>query len=125
MEWALATRFQPQRDLVVMGDFRASPLDPSLAGAATCSKVGYDLTVPLGSAGIEIAEPDAPVVGASPFVSVRAALEDGPKYFRDLVAAAGSRDGRDVVLELEKLRAAGLLRRDAEEGRYSLAGAGG
>src|SRR5262249_56564425 len=31
MEWALATRFQPDRDYVVASAFRTIPLDPSLA----------------------------------------------------------------------------------------------
>ena len=30
MEWALATRFQPDRDFVVASGFRTLPLDPSL-----------------------------------------------------------------------------------------------
>ena len=30
MDWALATRFQPDRDLVVMSGLRTLPLDPSL-----------------------------------------------------------------------------------------------
>ena len=34
MDWALATRFQPDRDLVVIDGMRTLPLDPSLTGAA-------------------------------------------------------------------------------------------
>ena len=34
MDWALATRFQPDRDLMVMGGMRTLPLDPSLTGRA-------------------------------------------------------------------------------------------
>ena len=48
MEWALATRFQPHRDLVVESGFRTLPLDPSLGEATTGAKAGYDLTLPVG-----------------------------------------------------------------------------
>src|SRR5262249_46273889 len=34
MEWALATRFQPDRDFIVASGFRTIPLDPSLASHA-------------------------------------------------------------------------------------------
>ena len=34
MDWALATRFQPDRDLIVMSGMRTLPLDPSLPAAA-------------------------------------------------------------------------------------------
>ena len=52
--------------------------------------------------------------------SVRAALAAGPMYFEELMAAAGSEDGRDIVLELEALRAEGALAREADTGRYQL-----
>jgi len=45
MEWALATRFQADRDLVVGSNLRAVPLDPSLHGSRTGSKAGFDLTI--------------------------------------------------------------------------------
>jgi 2,5-furandicarboxylate decarboxylase 1 len=47
LEWALATRFQGDRDLVVRPHEKGSSLDPSsdLATKETC-KVGFDLTVP-------------------------------------------------------------------------------
>jgi len=49
---------------------------------------------------------------------VEAALNDGPKYFEELMTAMGSRDGREVVLMLDALRAKGLDRDD--RGRYFL-----
>ncbi|MGH8914741.1 MAG: UbiD family decarboxylase, partial [Acidimicrobiia bacterium] len=49
MEWALSTRFLGDRDLVVMADMRVIPLDPSLDGSLTGSKVGFDLTFPLSA----------------------------------------------------------------------------
>ena len=50
IEWCMATRFQPDRDLMVEGGFRTLPLDPSLDGRRTGSKAGFDLTVPVGGA---------------------------------------------------------------------------
>jgi UbiD family decarboxylase len=48
MEWTLATRFQPDRDLVVASGFRTIPLDPSLADHESLgAKAGFDLTMPL------------------------------------------------------------------------------
>jgi 2,5-furandicarboxylate decarboxylase 1 len=112
IDWALATRFQADRDLVVEGGFRAIPLDPSLRGAATGAKAGFDMTVrekaPL---------PLPPVYEGRRFDSVEAALGDGPKFFVELMAARGSRDGREIVRDLERLRE--RLARDAE-GRYVL-----
>src|SRR5437773_258755 len=61
MDWALATRFQAERDLVVVGGFRAMPLDPSLRGARTGSKAGFDLTLPFGErSGLESRLPAPP-----------------------------------------------------------------
>ena len=49
MDWAMATRFQPDRDLIVMSGMRTLPLDPSLPpGSRVGSKAGYDLTWPFG-----------------------------------------------------------------------------
>jgi UbiD family decarboxylase len=118
MEWALATRFQAGRDLIVLSGLRAMPLDPSLEGGRTASKAGFDLTLPFGAKrGIEAITPEPPRYEGERFPSVAAALADGPKFFVELMSARGSRDGREIVRELEALRAAGGLTRDAE-GRY-------
>jgi UbiD family decarboxylase len=120
MDWALATRFQADRDLVVQSGFRTLPLDPSLRGARTGAKAGFDLTLPVGEArGMESTIPEPPRFEGARFASVEAALEDGPKTFEALMAAAASRDGREVVLALEKLRDAGRLVRE-KDGRYAL-----
>lgn len=119
MEWALGTRFQGDRDLVVLNGMRVSPLDPSLHGAPTGAKVGFDLTWPFGKSTMEHAVPEAPSYEGRRFPSLRAALEDGPKNFQDLMAACGSRDGREIVRELEKLRSEPGFARD-KEGRYTL-----
>jgi len=120
MDWALATRFQADRDLVIHRGMRALPLDPSLdPGKRIGAKAGFDLTVAFGRSGMDSLIPEAPSYGNQRFPSVRAALEDGPKRFEELIAAAGSRDGREIVLELERLRAELPIGRD-ELGRYTL-----
>jgi 2,5-furandicarboxylate decarboxylase 1 len=122
MEWALATRFQPTRDLVVGDGFRTLPLDPSLDGAVTGSKAGYDMTLPFGATGLASEVPETPTYTGARFASLREALADGPKSFVQLMAAVDSRDGREIVVTLEELRNEGVLSRD-EEGRYVLRGA--
>ena len=121
MDWALATRFQADRDLVVQSGFRAMPLDPSLVGASTTAKAGFDLTLPFGSAGrtLDTLVPTPPRFEGPRFASIEAALAAGPKTFEALMAATGTRDGREIVLTLETLRSSGRLTRDAE-GRYML-----
>jgi 2,5-furandicarboxylate decarboxylase 1 len=120
MEWAFATRFQVDRDLVASSGFRAMPLDPSLHGSRTGDKAGFDLTFPFGwQKAQEFRVPAPPQFETSKRLSVREALQDGPKYFRELMQAMGSRDGRDTTVALDEIRNEGLLSRDAD-GRYQL-----
>ena len=52
IEWALATRFQADRDMVVVRGARGSTLDPSQDRATrTTSKLGMDATMPPGASG--------------------------------------------------------------------------
>ncbi len=51
VEWALATRFQGDRDLILVKNARGSSLDPS--ADQTTAKIGLDATKPLGSAGFD------------------------------------------------------------------------
>jgi 2,5-furandicarboxylate decarboxylase 1 len=118
MDWALATRFQADRDLVVMGGLRTLPLDPSLAGGVGGAKAGFDLTWPFGSGErLETRVPAPPQFTGKRFASLGAALQDGPKSFEQLMSALGSRDGREIVRALATLREKAALARDPE-GRY-------
>ena len=119
LEWALATRFQADRDFVVLSGMRTLPLDPSLDGARTGAKAGFDLTVAFGRSGLETHSPEPPTYPGRRFPSIAAALADGPKRFEELIAAVGSRDGREIVRELEALRTTQEIVRD-DEGRYVL-----
>jgi 2,5-furandicarboxylate decarboxylase 1 len=119
MEWAFGTRFQADKDLVMATGVRLSPLDPSLFGNYSGTKAGFDLTWPLQHAQKwELQIPRPPAYPGGRFDSVDAALRDGPKRFEELMAAMGSRDGREIVRSLDALRSHGLKR--DEMGRYFL-----
>ncbi len=60
----------------------------------------------------------APQYPGKTFPNLRAALEDGPKRFEDLMAATASRDGREIVRELFAMKG---VERD-ELGRYFVKG---
>lgn len=122
MDWAMATRFQPDRDIVVQDGFRIIPLDPSLEGARTGAKAGFDLTLPFGQrhrVDMTVSVPPAFDDTPARFQTVEDALADGEKSFGELVAALGSDDGREIVLALDRLRHGGRLARQ-EDGRYFL-----
>jgi 2,5-furandicarboxylate decarboxylase 1 len=49
VEWAIATRVQADRDVVILTNARSKPLDPSLPpvkGVPTTAKMGIDATIP-------------------------------------------------------------------------------
>jgi 2,5-furandicarboxylate decarboxylase 1 len=122
-DWALATRFQGNRDMIVADGFRVVPLDPSLGGQRIGAKVGFDCTIPFGKRqSLEWGIPTPPVMpkmnGKRPVADV---LAENPASFLELMAAAGTRDGREVVRELDKLYAAGTLTRN-DGGKYTLKG---
>ena len=99
MDWALATRFQPDRDLVVM-DGHAHAAARSVAAARRPRRrqggVRPHLAVrhrhAAGDARARAAALCRPAIR-----SVEAALADGPKFFEELMSAVGSRDGREIV----------------------------
>ncbi len=121
MEWAMSTRFQADKDLVVQSGLARNPMDPSSFGQATATKAGFDCTTPFGR------EPTVTTLGATApvfseparFQTVRQALQTGPMYFAKIMEGVGSDDGREIALALDELRGAGELVRDLE-GRYLL-----
>jgi UbiD family decarboxylase len=118
MDWAMATRFQADKDIVVMTGLRAMPLDPSLNGSHQGAKAGFDLTWPFGTGNkLEASVPAAPRFEGKRFPSIEAALADGPKFFEELMTAVGSRDGREIVRELDRIRRSTGLTRDGD-GRW-------
>ena len=120
IDWAFATRFQADRDLVVATGFRCVPLDPSLEGARVGAKAGFDCTKPFGRSGtLDFTVPLPPQLPDRPCRPIEAVLAAGPATFLDLMAAAGTRDGREVLAELDRLYRAGRLVR-LDDGRYAL-----
>jgi hypothetical protein len=97
-------------------------MDPSLDGHATGGKAGYDCTWPVGRpwAVQQLAPAARRFAGEARHRSVEDALMTGPLFFTHLMEAVGSRDGREVTLELDALRRAGRLGRDSD-GRYHIA----
>lgn len=73
VEWALATRFQPDRDLFVVPGVQGSRLDPSAADGIT-AKWGLDATMPVAREGLD-------------FVPVHVPGEDDPRLDEGLVPA--------------------------------------
>jgi hypothetical protein len=63
----------------------------------------------------------APVIeGPARYQTVRQALEaSGPLYYADIMAAIGTRDGREVAAQLDEIRREGKLARNAN-GQYLL-----
>jgi 2,5-furandicarboxylate decarboxylase 1 len=124
-DWGLATRYQGDRDTIQGTGFRVVPLDPSLGGARVGAKIGFDCTIPFGKRqSLEWGVPLPPVVpktngNANGRKSVADTLAAGPANFMELMIAAGSRDGRELVRELDALYAADKLSRN-ESGRYVL-----
>jgi 3-polyprenyl-4-hydroxybenzoate decarboxylase len=119
-DWALATRFQADRDLIVVGGLRAIPLDPSLNGARSGAKAGFDLTMPRDPrSGKGLTIPEAPVFVRRGSDSVAAIFARGPQTFLDVMAAGGFDDERMTVLALEPWLDTGRLER-CPDGRYQL-----
>jgi len=114
MEWAMSTRFRADRDLVVSAGMPGFYADPIADENRMITKAGFDLTAPVGQPDtIDYRRAYAPAAGkeAPRFNSVVNALESGPKYFGQLIAAMGSTDGREIALELDVLRERGVLTR--------------
>ena len=69
--------------------------------------------------------PQPPKMQQRPRRSLEAALAECPATYLDLMAALGTRDGREILREFDKLYREGRLKR-LKDGRYALnAGASG
>ncbi len=122
-EWAMCTRFRLEKDLVTEGGHFALSMDPAIDEKGEQTKGGFDMTAPFPIPDrVEYKRSDAPhVKSGSKRQTVRQCLESGPRYFIEILEAMGSRDGREVVLEIEKLRAEGALNR-TPNGQWCLSG---
>jgi UbiD family decarboxylase len=112
MEWAMATRFRADRDIIAEPGHFAMSMDPTGENGKMV-KAGFDLTRPFGAPDIiENRQSRTPHLKLNPrFQTVQQALENGPKYFLELMEGIGTDDGRALVLELDRLQHDGVLGR--------------
>jgi 2,5-furandicarboxylate decarboxylase 1 len=77
VEWAMATRFQGDRDLIIFDRSTGSSLDPSAdTGTHLTTRVGFDLTAPLASEGKSFHKAVFPCVDIEKFIkSKNSAME--------------------------------------------------
>jgi 2,5-furandicarboxylate decarboxylase 1 len=69
VEWAMATRFQADTDMIVLDRFPGSSLDPSSEpGSHNTTRVGFDLTKPLETKGKSFDRAPFPVVDIHRFI---------------------------------------------------------
>jgi 2,5-furandicarboxylate decarboxylase 1 len=148
VEWAMATRVQADRDVVIVADARSKPLDPSLpvtpGRIPTTAKCGVDATIPddvpreryeriayvcAGQVRLEdvLREAGGPPLKEAPPADVaalaariRAALEREPLYFAEVAERFAPEGFAAVTRALGELHAAGALGQDAV-GRHCLA----
>ncbi len=70
VEWAMATRFQGDRDLIVLERSSGSSLDPSAeAGTHLTTRLGFDLTAPLHTEGKSFQKAEFPQVDLDNFLT--------------------------------------------------------
>jgi len=149
VEWAIATRVQGDRDIMIVGNARAKPLDPSLPQGAgvvpTGAKVGIDATIPEGIprehyerityAYAERAKIDDYVNGKTDEAGeaggpdevktlaqkIAQAIEKEPLYYTDIAERFSTYDFRTIARALGELHAAEKLWQDPR-GRMCLRG---
>ncbi|MET0921550.1 MAG: UbiD family decarboxylase [Xanthobacteraceae bacterium] len=121
MEWAMSTRFRAASDIVVTTGHPAFYMDPSADEKGSMDKAGFDLTAAYGVPDtIETRRPRAPRFnGLRRFSSAKDALASGPMFFHQIMEALGSKDGREVALELHALHEQGVLTR-LRDGEWAL-----
>ncbi|MEA2938430.1 MAG: hypothetical protein QOC56_1934 [Alphaproteobacteria bacterium] len=126
VEWAMSTRFRADRDLVLAPGQPAYYTDPTATPEQTITKIAFDVTAPYDRPDtLESRRPQPPrLTRPARYQTVRQALESGPMYFGALMEAVGSRDGREIALELDALRDQGLVGR-MPEGEWCLHKPGG
>ncbi len=149
VEWAVATRVQADRDVLIVSNARSKPLDPSLriepGKIPTTAKMGIDATISddvprerfhriayayadevrlddyLGPANGE-ARAVAPKADISDLAArIRSLIDSDSLYFAELAERFAAAGFQAVARALGELHAAGVLWQDAE-GRYCLAG---
>jgi len=149
VEWAVATRVQGDKDVMIVGNARAKPLDPSLAQGfgvvPTGAKVGIDATIPEGIprehyerityAYVERAKIDDYVKGrkddagragddvevAALAKDILAAIEKAPLYYTDIAERFATYNFNTVARAIGRLHATEKLWQDSR-GRMCVRG---
>jgi 2,5-furandicarboxylate decarboxylase 1 len=122
VEWAMATRFAADRDIVVSTGMPGFYADPMADKEGMVAKAGFDCTAPYGQGdGIEHRRAYAPQASTGTLrnQSVAEALQTKAMHFGELAAALGSADGREIALALDVLREQDLVTRLAN-GEWAL-----
>jgi UbiD family decarboxylase len=121
MEWAMSTRFRAASDIVIASGYPGTYMDPVTDEKGLVDKAGFDLTAPYGiPETIERRRPQAPQFnGRQRFANAREALRSGPMFFSQIMEALGSKDGREIALELHALYEQGVLTR-LRDGEWAL-----
>lgn len=151
VEWAIATRVQADRDVVIISNARSKPLDPSLPptdGIPTTAKMGIDATIPenvpreryqrivyfnegkvqlkdyLG----QVSRPESGIKGSAVEDNVEEladkilkALSRSPRFFAEMVELFPKEEFRRLARAIGLLNQKGKITQDGE-GRYQLAG---
>jgi hypothetical protein len=99
------------------------PMDPLLDGKGLIgAKAGVDLTLPLQSRNkltMRVAKASK-LESTARYKTVSQTLEEnGPLFFSHIVDALGSREGREISVQLDELRNQGKLMRNSD-GQYLL-----
>lgn len=122
-EWAMCTRFRPERDLVISSGFPAFYADPTANEEGSVTKIGFDLTAPYPEKDtVENRRPRTPLLSRAParYRSARQALEsEGCMHFLEIMESLGSVDGREIAIQLDALREEGALDR-TENGQWAM-----
>jgi 2,5-furandicarboxylate decarboxylase 1 len=143
VEWAVATRVQADKDVLIISGGRAKPLDPSLPPnqrPVVTAKMGIDATIPeevprarytritypfrdvvapegYGTPAFPTPERVADPAGAAD--AIRAELAAGPLYFAELLRRLPHVEYADITRALGQMDESGELIRD-EQGRLTL-----
>jgi 2,5-furandicarboxylate decarboxylase 1 len=124
MEWAMSARLRADRDVMISAGFPGYYTDPTAEKDSTVAKIGFDLTMlPEQRDDFEFRRARGFKASTAParYQTVRQALEAGPLFFSQLMAAMGSKDGREIAVALDSLREEGVLTR-LKNGEWTLKG---
>jgi 2,5-furandicarboxylate decarboxylase 1 len=153
LEWAIATRVQADRDVVIVSNARSKPLDPSLpptSGIPTTAKMGIDATIPEnvpraryqriiyvneGKARLDdyigpAAKTDEKKArrgeesdGAALAGKILQALSKAHRFFAEILDLLGAEEFGAIARAIGRLSREGKIGQDAE-GKYQLVGEG-